>query len=261
MSVVREQRPYMARTTGWSEDAGSARRRIDRSAGLAAAVSVGLAAVLLTGCGKEEGASGPKKLAGGAAPAPGDSSKDRSKKASASPSSSRSPGADAEDGKGSPDGSGNNDAGTSGAGGGSGSEGGSGPGAGNAGPCKTSQLAFSTSNGMAEGTLVVNLKNTGTATCTLKGFPGADLKGEGGSLPAARRNAAAPMVSVDSGEATHFTLNYPANDSGGSGVNMTSLVVTPPNETHSQTLPVSINLPVSDSAGPGIAVGPVGAGQ
>jgi hypothetical protein len=114
---------------------------------------------------------------------------------------------------------------------------------------------------MAAGSLVVNLKNTGSATCTLQGFPGADLKGEGGSLNAARNNAAAPTVSVDSGEATRFTLNYPPNDSGGSGVTMTSLVVTPPNETQSKTLPVRVNLPVSDRPGPGVTVGPVGAGQ
>ncbi|MFF1398237.1 DUF4232 domain-containing protein [Streptomyces sp. NPDC058287] len=129
------------------------------------------------------------------------------------------------------------------------------------GTCQTSQLAFSSSGGMAEGTLIVNLKNTGSATCTLKGFPGADLKGKDGTVSAERSKLAPPSVSVKAGEETRFTLHYPSNDSGGSGVTFTSLVVTPPNETHSHTLPVSINVPVSDGSGPAITVDPVGTGK
>jgi hypothetical protein len=129
------------------------------------------------------------------------------------------------------------------------------------GTCQTSELAFSSSGGMAEGTLIVNLKNTGSATCTLKGFPGADLKGKDGGVSAERSKLAPPSVSVKAGEETRFTLHYPSNDSGGSGVTFTSLVVTPPNETHSHTLPVSINVPVSDGSGPAITVDPVGTGK
>ncbi|MEV6703960.1 hypothetical protein AB0M68_43775, partial [Streptomyces sp. NPDC051453] len=59
--------------------------------------------------------------------------------------------------------------GTGTAGSGASAEGSSGAASGTAtGACRTSQLAFSSSGGMAEGTLIVNLKNTGTATCTLK---------------------------------------------------------------------------------------------
>lgn len=127
--------------------------------------------------------------------------------------------------------------------------------------CTTSQLAFSTSGGMAEGTLVVNLKNTGTTACTLKGFPGADLKSKDGTVSARRSKLAAPLVSVKPGEETRFTLHYPPNTSGGSGETFTSLVVTPPNETHPRTLPVSINVPVSDGSGSAITVDPVGTGK
>ncbi|RFC69900.1 DUF4232 domain-containing protein [Streptomyces sp. AcE210] len=129
------------------------------------------------------------------------------------------------------------------------------------GACQTSQLAFSSSGGMAEGTLIVNLKNTGSGTCTLKGFPGADLKGKDGTVSAERSKLAPPSVSVKAGEETRFTLHYPSNDSGGSGVTFTSLVVTPPDETHSHTLPVSINVPISDGSGPAITVDPVGTGK
>ncbi|WP_433449101.1 DUF4232 domain-containing protein [Streptomyces sp. CA-142005] len=127
--------------------------------------------------------------------------------------------------------------------------------------CTTSQLAFSTSGGMAEGTLIVNLKNTGSATCSLKGFPGADLKSKDGTVSAQRSKLAAPLVSVKPGEETRFTLHYPPNNSGGSGETFTGLVVTPPNETHSRTLPVSINVPVSDGSGPAVTVDPVGTGK
>jgi hypothetical protein len=133
--------------------------------------------------------------------------------------------------------------------------------AGASGACKTSQLAFSTSGGMAEGTLVVNLRNTGPATCTLKGFPGADLKSKDGTVSAGRSKLAAPSVGVKPGEETRFTLHYPPNDSGGTGVTFTSLVVTPPGETHSHTLPVTINVPVSDGSGTAVTVDPVGTGK
>ncbi|MGP3975797.1 DUF4232 domain-containing protein [Streptomyces sp. 8N114] len=260
VGAVRKQQQDAAPATGRFEGTGGARRRVDGGMGLAAVAAVGLAAVLLTGCGKEAGASGPKKVAGEAAPVPGDSPGDISRKKSASPSSSsRSDGGDSKDDKGPPASSEDNDAGSSGATGG-----GSGPGAPGLSSCKTSELAFSTSSGMAEGSLLVNLKNVGSATCTLKGFPGADLRSEDGSLNASRGNGAPPTVSVDPGEATRFTLRYPPNDSGGSGVTMTSLVVTPPNETQSRTLPVSINLPVDNPDSPTssrITVSPVGAGQ
>ncbi|EST21307.1 DUF4232 domain-containing protein [Streptomyces roseochromogenus] len=129
------------------------------------------------------------------------------------------------------------------------------------GACKTAQLAFSTSGGMAEGELIVNLKNTGSTACTLKGFPGVDLKSKDGSLSAKRSKLAAAPVSVKPGAETRFTLHYPPNHSGGTGETFTSLVVTPPNETHSHTLPVGINVPVSDGSGPAITVDPVGTGK
>ncbi|MDJ1131502.1 DUF4232 domain-containing protein [Streptomyces iconiensis] len=265
---MREQQRYAAPGTGRSDEPVHTRRRVGSGTRLAAVVAVGLAAAMLSGCGKEgaEDPSAPKKVAGEAAPAPGDSPGDKAKKGSDSPSSSsRERDGKAKDDKAPPASSGDKEqgssGGSSGASGSSGGAGGSDPGTPNSGSCKTSELGFSTSNGMAEGSLLVNLKNTGSATCTLKGYPGADLRGEGGSLNAERRSDTTPLVSLTPGESTRFTLNYPPNDSGGSGVTMTSLVVTPPNETQSQTLPVSVNLPVSDSTTSGITVGPVGTGK
>ncbi|KUN01962.1 hypothetical protein AQI95_28105 [Streptomyces yokosukanensis] len=132
---------------------------------------------------------------------------------------------------------------------------------GGAAVCTTSHLAFTTSGGMAEGTLVVNLKNTGSAACTLKGFPGVDLKSKDGSVSARRSKLAAPLVGIKPGEETRFTLHYPPNNSGGSGETFTSLVVTPPNETHSRTLSVAVNVPVSDGPTSAVTVDPVGTGK
>ncbi|ASQ95901.1 DUF4232 domain-containing protein [Streptomyces sp. 11-1-2] len=175
---------------------------------------------------------------------------------SSSAASSSSGGSDSSD-SGSSGSSGSGSSGSSGSGS-SGSGGG-----GNAGSdaCATSQLAFRSTHGMGEGTLIVDLKNTGSATCTLQGFPGVDLKSKNGTLSAKRSDLAAPKTSVKPGEETRFTLYYPPNTSGGSGETFTTLVVTPPNETHSHSLPVSINVPVSDGSDSAIKVDPVGTGK
>ncbi|WP_428814629.1 DUF4232 domain-containing protein [Streptomyces albus subsp. chlorinus] len=223
---------------------------------------MGLGAVVLTGCGQEGAdAAAPKKVAGQAVPAPGDSATSPSHKKSASPSSSsKSGGGKGEDRKARPGASGNGGTDSSGTTGGSGS--GSDGGTSGSSSCKTSDLAFSTSHGMAEGSLLVNIKNVGSSSCDLTGFPGADLEGDAGPVIAARNGEAPPPVHVAPGEETRFTLTYPPNDSGGSGATFNTLVVTPPNQTESRTLPVSINMSVTESpSSPGVRVGPVGAGK
>ena len=127
--------------------------------------------------------------------------------------------------------------------------------------CRTSQLGMSISGGMAEGDHIVNLKNTGSSTCALKGFPGVDLKGEDGTISAARTDSKPSLVKVGAGKETRFTLHTPRNDSGGSGVTFHSIVVTPPNETHSSTMSLEVNLPVTDGADEQVRVEPVGWGK
>ncbi|MFG2649305.1 DUF4232 domain-containing protein [Streptomyces sp. NPDC048436] len=146
---------------------------------------------------------------------------------------------------------------------GSGSGNGSGNGQVTTGPCKTADLGFSTSHRMAEGTLMVSLKNNGGDSCSLKGFPGVDLRSQdaSGPLSAKRSKLAAPAVAVKPGESTRFTLHYPSNDSGGSGVYVSAIVVTPPNETHSKALSADLRLPVGADAGDQVRVDPVGTGK
>ncbi|WP_306322880.1 MULTISPECIES: DUF4232 domain-containing protein [unclassified Streptomyces] len=132
----------------------------------------------------------------------------------------------------------------------------------NTGPCKTANLAFDSGHGMAEGSIVVSMRNTGDA-CSLKGFPGVDLnsKDAGTPLSAQRSSLAAPTVVLKNGETTRFTLHYPENNTGGTGVRIDSLDVTPPNETHSTSLPGDFSLPVTEGADQKVTVDPVGTGK
>ncbi|MBO8190618.1 DUF4232 domain-containing protein [Streptomyces oryzae] len=129
------------------------------------------------------------------------------------------------------------------------------------GTCKTSNLEFHTAHGMADGQLRVAMKNTGEA-CSLKGFPGADLQSQdiGHPLSAKRSDKAAPDVTLQNGETTRFTISYPENNTGETGYFITSLVVTPPNETHSKNLSVGFDIPAGTDADE-ITVDPVGTGK
>ncbi|MFC8224195.1 DUF4232 domain-containing protein [Streptomyces sp. NPDC057287] len=128
------------------------------------------------------------------------------------------------------------------------------------GTCKTSNLAFGTAHGMGEGDLLVSLKNTGDA-CTLKGFPGVDLRSQdaSGPLSAERSGLDAPVVNLANGETTRFTLHYPPAE--GTGAYVSAIEVTPPNETHSKALPVSLRLQIADGADQKVVVDPVGTGK
>lgn len=123
--------------------------------------------------------------------------------------------------------------------------------------CQAANLSFSNSHGMGEGELMINLKNSGSSSCTMHGFPGVDLKGQDGTVSASRSAKSAPTVTLAPGQTAYVALHYPPNNSGGTGVTFTSLVVTPPNTYTSHTLPVGINVPVGESATPTITVDPV----
>lgn len=110
----------------------------------------------------------------------------------------------------------------------------------------------------------MTLKNRGTRDCTISGYAGVDLKTDSGSLSAQRTGRQADTAVLKKGESTYFGISYPLNTSGGSGVRVTGLVVTPPDETRSVTLawPGTGTLPVTEGGGAPVKVGPVGsAGQ
>ncbi|MEV4502103.1 DUF4232 domain-containing protein [Streptomyces klenkii] len=135
------------------------------------------------------------------------------------------------------------------------------------GNCRTDDLEItasdSTITGDTEGTVAVTLKNLGH-DCAISGFAGVDLKTSSGSL-SAKRTAQKPSQSIlKSDKSVSFGITYPINNSGGSGVRITGLRVTPPNETKTVTLnwPGAATLPVTEDGGSPVKVGPIGsAGQ
>ncbi|MET8956106.1 DUF4232 domain-containing protein [Streptomyces sp. NPDC004533] len=136
------------------------------------------------------------------------------------------------------------------------------------GRCHTDELQITatdnTIGGDPDGTVTVQLKNHSGRACSISGYAGVDLKTSSGSLSAKRTGAKATPAILKDGQSTAFGINYPINKSGGSGVRVTGLLVTPPDETKTVTLdwPGAGTLPVTDGAGSPVKVGPVGsAGQ
>ncbi|MFI1731556.1 DUF4232 domain-containing protein [Streptomyces acidicola] len=139
---------------------------------------------------------------------------------------------------------------------------------GEVGKCRTDELEFRaidhTVDGDPDGTVAVELTNGGGRDCAISGYAGVDLKTSAGSLSAERSGEEVTPGILKDGESVAFGINYPINDSGGSGVRVTGLVVTPPDETKSVTLdwPGAATLPVTDGSGSPVKVGPMGsAGQ
>ncbi|MFJ2705974.1 DUF4232 domain-containing protein [Streptomyces sp. NPDC087428] len=188
--------------------------------------------------------------------------------ASSSTGGSGSGGSDQDSGKDSAGkGSGGTSTGGKGTAGGTGSGTGSGD-SGKGGKCRTDGLEITAMDnfidGDPDGTVAVEMKNTSGQDCVISGFAGVDLKTNAGSLSAERTGAPGEPYTLKNGSQIAFAINYPLNESGGSGVRITGLVVTPPNETKSVTLawPGRGTLPATDGSGTPVKVGPIGsAGQ
>ncbi|MFC8719305.1 DUF4232 domain-containing protein [Kitasatospora sp. NPDC057198] len=140
--------------------------------------------------------------------------------------------------------------------------------AGKAAKCRTADLTITatdqTISGDPENTVVVALKNHSGKDCTISGYAGVDLKAAEGTLSAERSGEPVVAAVLKDGKSTYFGISYPANNTGGTGVRITGLVVTPPDETQSVTLPWpgAGSLPVTDGSGLPVKIGPVGsAGQ
>lgn len=152
--------------------------------------------------------------------------------------------------------------GSGGSGGGTGSGTGGGTGA---AMCTTAHLGFGIgpdSGPQAVGDTtaaeVVKLTNNGSASCTMRGFPGVDLKTNAGTFSVPRAKQSPQTVTLAPGASALFSIDYTVNNTGGSGVRVDSMVITPPNETHSYTLAWNQGtLPVTDGSGSFINVTPV----
>ncbi|MET8981298.1 DUF4232 domain-containing protein [Streptomyces sp. NPDC004539] len=132
------------------------------------------------------------------------------------------------------------------------------------GRCGTDSLRITASDvtitGDAENTVAVTLKNISGKSCTISGYAGADLKTNSGTISAKRNGQGTVSATLKSGESTYFPITYPRNDTGGSGVRITGLLVTAPNDTRTVSLawPGSPSLPVTEGGGTPVQVGPIG---
>ncbi|MCX4907321.1 DUF4232 domain-containing protein [Streptomyces sp. NBC_00878] len=195
-------------------------------------------------------------------------------------SSSSAPAASADTGKdtGGKETGGSGSSGTSGSGGSGSSSGsnagddakgtvagtGSGSGA-NATKCRTDELEVNAEDNTTdkkEGVVTVSFKNAGGRDCTMVGYAGVDLKtADGDTLSVARDGQqSADLAVLKNGESAAFNITFPANDSGGSGVRLKDILVTPPNETkYVRVAWPAGSLPVSDgSSGPKLEMNPPG---
>jgi len=130
--------------------------------------------------------------------------------------------------------------------------------------CRTDTLGFSAASAGVKNEIVVNLKNTGSGTCSMHGFPGVQLVGPDGlgdtGPDAARTDASASTVTIAPGEETRFLLRY-IPDTSGSGKTYTRLSVTPPNETVSEIVNLGhqdITVAAPSGNAPDVYVDPVG---
>ncbi|MGW4696767.1 DUF4232 domain-containing protein [Kitasatospora cineracea] len=141
-------------------------------------------------------------------------------------------------------------------------------GAGKTAKCRTADLTVTaadrTITGDPANTVVVELKNRSGKDRTISGYAGVDLQTPSGPLSAKRSGEPVVSAVLKSGKSTYFGISHPANNTGGSGLRITGLVATPPDETQPVTLPWpgAGSLPASDTDGAPVKVGPVGsAGQ
>ncbi|MEU6243526.1 DUF4232 domain-containing protein [Streptomyces sp. NPDC047024] len=135
---------------------------------------------------------------------------------------------------------------------------------GKAGICRTDNLqvaAADNTTDKTEGVVTVSFKNSGGGNCRISGFAGVDLKTSLGDTVSVKRNGERALSQIlEEGETAAFNITYPVNNTGGTGVKLTDIVVTPPNETKHVTLrwPAG-TLPVTDGNDSGkLEISPVG---
>ncbi|WP_328692867.1 DUF4232 domain-containing protein [Streptomyces phaeochromogenes] len=181
---------------------------------------------------------------------------------SGAPSSSASAGA-TETGASDSGSSGGSDAGATATGSATGTGAGAGSGSdGKSSICRTDELEVNAADNTTdkkEGVVTVQLKNAGGRDCSINGYAGVDLKAADGSTLSVERNGEPVYPAVlKNGDSAAFNITFPYNNSGGSGVRLTDILVTPPNETkYVRVAWPAGTLPVTDGSSSGkLQIGP-----
>jgi hypothetical protein len=138
-------------------------------------------------------------------------------------------------------------------------------------PCSTTNLLVSFGHPASTGTaeqyrVLVTLTNRGTSACSMDGYPGMDLVGDGGDMkmPVPREPGTYSAISLQPGHDASFTLTYALETAqeiqgelGAWGPN--SIVITSPNSVSQQTLKWSFGpvVTTTSSLGRGTYLSPV----
>jgi len=133
--------------------------------------------------------------------------------------------------------------------------------------CQTAKLRFAlgASRGTSsQRTQVVKLTNKGSSACTLRGFPGVNLIGtvkgkKNYSWSLVRQSLHYSTVTLKPGGTAHFNLIYlPAVQGDGININVTTIVITPPNDYKHAELTWRHSVLLQDGAThPGTYISPV----
>jgi hypothetical protein len=133
--------------------------------------------------------------------------------------------------------------------------------------CQTAKLRFAlgASRGTSsQRTQVVKLTNKGSSACMLRGFPGVNLIGtvkdnKNYSWPLVRQSVHYSTVMLKPGGTAHFNLIYlPAVPGDGININVTTIVITPPNDCKHAELTWRHSVLLQDGAThPGTYISPV----
>jgi Protein of unknown function (DUF4232) len=136
------------------------------------------------------------------------------------------------------------------------------------GKCQTADLrvALGASSGTSQPTQTVTLTNEGSSACTMVGFPGVNLYGSSQGVkdyqwPLRRASQSYSKVTLQPGGTAHFGLVYLPAESGNIILQVTKVIITPPNEYTSTDLSWSKGIILQDGAThPGTFITPVVSG-
>jgi Domain of unknown function (DUF4232) len=137
------------------------------------------------------------------------------------------------------------------------------------GTCQAAQLSYTLGavTGTSQRAQVVDLSNKGSSACTLQGFPGVDLHGAANgqqnfTWSLVRQSARYSAVTLEPGQAGHFSLIYLPGTSASTDISVFKLVITPPNASTQAELIWNQSVVLQDGAThPGTYVTPVVAGS
>ncbi|MFD4482025.1 DUF4232 domain-containing protein [Streptomyces sp. NPDC058471] len=138
---------------------------------------------------------------------------------------------------------------------------------GTAAKCRSGALEITAADtdvdGGPDGMVTVRLTNGGGRDCAISGYADVGLRTGEGPLSARRSGEwSGAWTGADvlrDGESAEFRITYPLDEPGGSGVRVTGLLVTVPDETQAVTLdwPGAATLPATEGPGTQVKVHPI----